>query len=430
MNYKESRQYIEHAQKYGSVLGLDNMEEMMRRLGNPQDELQFIHVAGTNGKGSVLAYVTTVLRIAGYKVGRYVSPTIYSYLERIDINGVPMEEEAFARHLTRVAKVIDQMVKEGLPHPTPFEIETAVAFLYFNEQECQLVALETGLGGLLDATNLITTTKVAVLTSISMDHMGFLGNTLAEIARNKAGIIKPGCHVVSAVQKPEAMSVVESTCRRWKVALHMADQNQLEVTESSYLGQTFTYRGAQYKIRMAGSYQTENAGVTLKVLEVLKELGYEISQDAIEKGLQETSWGGRFTMLDCQPVFVIDGAHNPDAALKLEESIQEYFADKTIYYIMGMFRDKDYDRVAQITAGYAREVFTIATPKNDRALPAEELAKTVRKYNSHVTPMNSLQDAVDVAYAKAGEDDVIIAFGSLSFLGDITRIVEKRQEKN
>lgn len=430
MNYKESRQYIEHAQKYGSVLGLDNMEEMMRRLGDPQDELQFIHVAGTNGKGSVLAYVTTVLRMAGYKVGRYVSPTIYSYLERIDVNGTPINEEAFARHLTKVAKVVGQMVREGLAHPTPFEIETAVAFLYFKEQGCQLVALETGLGGLLDATNLITTTKIAVLTSISMDHMGFLGNTLAEIARNKAGIIKPGCHVVSAVQKPEAMSVVESTCRRWKVALHVAEQDKLKVTESSYLGQKLTYKDEAYEIRMAGLYQSENAGVALKVLEVLSEIGYEIPREAVRKGLRETVWGGRFTVLGSQPVFVVDGAHNPDAALKLEESIKEYFTGKTIYYIMGMFRDKDYDQVARITAGYASEILTIATPKNERALPAEELAKTVRKYNSHVTPMNSLQDAVDVAYAKAKADDVIIAFGSLSFLGDITRIVEKRQEKN
>lgn len=428
MNYKESRLYIEHAQKYGSVLGLDNMETMMERLGNPQDELRFIHVAGTNGKGSVLAYVSTVLKEAGYQVGRYVSPTLFSYLERIEINGEPVSEEIFAAQMTKVANVVASMVKEGLAHPTPFEIETAVAFLCFKELKCQIVALETGMGGLLDATNLITTTQIAVLTSISMDHMGFLGNTLAEIARNKAGIIKPGCHVVTTRQKPEAMTVVEGTARRFKVPVHVADKEDALVEESSCFGQKFLYGDEEYEISMAGVYQIENAVIALKVVEVLRELGYEISRDAIHKGMKETVWGGRFSILDKSPVFVIDGAHNPDAALKLEASIQEYFEGKTIYYIMGMFKDKDYDRVAQITAPYAKEIMTIATPKNERALPAEELAKAVRKYNSHVTAMQSLQDAVEVAYKKAKPEDVIIAFGSLSFLGEISELVKKRQK--
>ena len=428
MNYKESRLYIEHAQKYGSVLGLNNMEVMMERLGNPQDELQFIHVAGTNGKGSVLAYVSTVLKEAGYQVGRYVSPTLFSYLERIEINGEPVSEEIFAAQMTKVAKVVNEMVKEGLAHPTPFEIETAVAFLCFKELRCQIVALETGMGGLLDATNLITTTQIAVLTSISMDHMGFLGNTLAEIARNKAGIIKPGCHVVTTRQKPEAMTVVEGTARRFKVPVHVADKEDALVEESSCFGQKFLYGEEEYEISMAGVYQIENAVIALKVVEVLRELGYEISGEAIHRGMKETVWGGRFSILDKSPVFVIDGAHNPDAALKLEASIQEYFEGKTIYYIMGMFKDKDYDRVAQITAPYAKEIMTIATPKNDRALPAEELAKTVRKYNSHVTAMQSLQDAVEVAYKKAKPEDVIIAFGSLSFLGEISELVKKRRK--
>ena len=428
MNYKESRLYIEHAQKYGSVLGLDNMETMMERLGNPQDELRFIHVAGTNGKGSVLAYVSTVLKEAGYQVGRYVSPTLFSYLERIEINGEPVSEEIFAAQMTKVANVVASMVKEGLAHPTPFEIETAVAFLCFKELKCQIVALETGMGGLLDATNLITTTQIAVLTSISMDHMGFLGNTLAEIARNKAGIIKPGCHVVTTRQKPEAMTVVEGTARRFKVPVHVADKEDALVEESSCFGQKFLYGEEEYEISMAGVYQIENAVIALKVVEVLRELGYEISGEAIHRGMKETVWGGRFSILDKSPVFVIDGAHNPDAALKLEASIQEYFEGKTIYYIMGMFKDKDYDRVAQIAAPYAKEIMTIATPKNERALPAEELAKTVRKYNSHVTAMQSLQDAVEVAYKKAKPEDVIIAFGSLSFLGEISELVKKRRK--
>lgn len=429
MNYRESRIYIDQAQRYGSVLGLDNMQEMLNRLGNPQDDLRFIHVAGTNGKGSVLAYIATVLRAAGYRVGRYVSPPIYTYLERMEINGAAVSEEAFAEHLTAVADVIDTMTEEGLPHPTPFEIETAVAFLYFKAENCDIVALETGLGGLLDATNLITTTELAVITSISMDHMAFLGNTLRDIAKNKAGIIKPGCRVVTAKQKRDAMDVVESTCRRCGVPMYVADSSEAHVKKSGYAGQTFEYHGETYEIQMAGLYQIENAVTALQALEVLQGLGFDLSEEQIHQGMYQTQWGGRFTVIAKEPIFIIDGAHNPDAAIKLEESVQEYFPDKNIYYIMGVFKDKEYEKVAQITAGYAREIYTIATPKNERALPADELAQVVKKYNSRVQAKASLKEAVDAAYEKAEPEDVIIAFGSLSFLGEITRIVKKRQEK-
>lgn len=429
MNYRECRVYIDNAQKYGSVLGLDNMREMLQRLGNPQDSLEFVHVAGTNGKGSVLAYISTVLARAGYQVGRYVSPPIYTYLERMEINGAAISEEDFARHLTAVAEVVASMTEEGLPHPTPFEIETAVAFLYFKEEKCHIVALETGLGGLLDATNLITTTKLAIITSISMDHMDYLGNTLREIARNKAGIIKPGCQVVTALQKDEAMEVVKNTCRNLQVSMYVADKKEAYVKKRDYMGQIFEYHGETYEINMAGVFQIENAVVALRALELLQESGYSISREQMLEGMKNTHWGGRFTVLKKSPIFIIDGAHNPEAALKLEESVREYFPGKTIYYIMGVFKDKEYEKVAKITAPYAREIFTVATPNNERALPPEALARVVKKYNKHVSSRKTLEEAVEAAYSKAKEEDVIIAFGSLSFLGNITRIVKMRQEK-
>ena len=194
MNYQECRAYIDDSAKYGSVLGLDNMREMLGRLGNPQDDVPFVHVAGTNGKGSVIAYLYTTLTRAGYRVGRYISPTLYSYRERLEVAGERISREKFAGHVARISQVITQMTDAGLNHPTPFEIETAAAFLYFKEENCDLVLLETGMGGNLDATNIIKNTKLAVLVSISMDHMSFLGNTLEEIAQKKAGIIKPGYH--------------------------------------------------------------------------------------------------------------------------------------------------------------------------------------------------------------------------------------------
>ncbi|MFR3029932.1 MAG: bifunctional folylpolyglutamate synthase/dihydrofolate synthase [Blautia sp.] len=257
MNYKESRAYIDQVECYGRVLGLENIEELMRRLGNPQNDLKFIHAAGTNGKGSTLAYISTVLQEAGYRVGRYISPTLYSYRERMAVGEKKISREAFARHLTKVADVAEKMAAEGRPHPTPFEIETAVAFLYFQEEACDLVALETGMGGATDATNVVSSTLLAVLTPVGMDHMGFLGDTLSEIAQVKAGIIKPGCVAVSAHQQPEAAAVVERTCARVGVPLVWSKEEDYQVEEASCL---HTLSGGEaFQTSLAGVYQIDNA---------------------------------------------------------------------------------------------------------------------------------------------------------------------------
>lgn len=425
MNYQESRAYIEKSQEYGSVLGLDNMKELMGRLGNPQDDLSYVHVAGTNGKGSVIAYLYSVLTRAGYRVGRYVSPTIYSYRERMEVDGRKITREKFADCISRIAGVIQDMTQEGLSHPTPFEIETAAAFLYFKEENCDLVLLEVGMGGDLDATNLIRTTKLAVLVSISMDHMSFLGNTLGEIAEKKAGIIKPGCRAVTAQQKTEVMEVFEGKCESLQVPLTVSDSDTAEILCENYLGQTFRYKGEIYEIHLAGVYQKENAVLALNALEILDDLGYPTSLSVRKEGLKAAVWGGRFTVLHEKPLFVVDGAHNPAAADMLVDSIEHYFKGKRLIYIMGMFRDKDYDSVIRKTVPFAEKVLTIQTPENPRALPAEELAQAVGKYHSDVQAMVSLEKAVQKAFYLAGPQDVIIAFGSLSFIGDMTRIVEE-----
>ena len=243
MNYQECRAYIDDSAKYGSVLGLDNMREMLGRLGNPQDDVPFVHVAGTNGKGSVIAYLYTTLTRAGYRVGRYISPTLYSYRERLEVAGERISREKFAGHVARISQVITQMTDAGLNHPTPFEIETAAAFLYFKEENCDLVLLETGMGGNLDATNIIKNTKLAVLVSISMDHMSFLGNTLEEIAQKKAGIIKPGCRTVTTRQESEAIKVITKTCEQLGVSCTIADPDEAVLEQESVFGQSFTYEG-------------------------------------------------------------------------------------------------------------------------------------------------------------------------------------------
>lgn len=429
MDYKEARVYLENVTKYGSVLGLENMKELLNRLSNPQDELKFIHIAGTNGKGSVLAYVSTVLTEAGYRVGRYISPTLFSYRERIQVDGEYIQKESLAKWVTQIRTVIKEMTKEGKAHPTVFEIETALSFLYFKEKKCDFVVLETGMGGLLDATNVVRTTVAEIFASISLDHLGVLGNDLREIAQNKAGIIKPGTVVITASQEKEAMEVLESTCLEKKSRLYVADWDKAENIHYGYDRQTFDYK--QYKqltIFLAGSYQIANAVLAVEALDQIRELGYPISEQSLREGLKKTTWKGRFTVLRKNPVFVIDGAHNRDAARVLRKSIDLYFSDKKIFYIMGMFKDKEYEEVLKQTADRAEHIFTIETPNNVRALPAEELAQAARKYNAKVEAADTIEKAVEETLAMAEEDDVIIAFGSLSFLGQLTRAVEGGKE--
>lgn len=429
MNYQESRKYIEDSQKYGSVLGLDNMRELMGRLGNPQDKLKIIHVAGTNGKGSVIAYLYTVLREAGYRVGRYISPALYSYRERMEISGEAVSREDFAICLSRTAQAISQMTEEGLPHPTPFEIETAVAFLFFEMKKCELVLLEVGMGGSLDATNIIKTPVLSVLASISIDHIGFLGNTLGEIAKTKAGIIKKGCPMITIHQKAEAENAIKDVCGICGVPFREADGNQALVIEESPEGQSFRYEGEEYRISLGGVYQKENAVLAIETLKMLSEIGFPTIEEQRKEGLFRTRWNGRFTVLSREPLFIVDGAHNPAAAEKMASSIRHYFDGKKIYFIIGMFRDKDYREVLSKTCPYAEKIFTIEAPDNPRALPAEELALAAREFHRDVQAMKSVEEAVETAYSLAGEEDVILAFGSLSFIGVLSETVEKRKDE-
>lgn len=429
MDYTEARVYLENVTKYGSVLGLENMKELLNRLSNPQDELKFIHIAGTNGKGSVLAYVSTVLTEAGYCVGRYISPTLFSYRERIQVNGEYIEKDSLARWVSKIRDAIETMVQEGKTHPTVFEIETALSFLYFKEKKCDFVVLETGMGGLLDATNVVKTTVAEIMVSISLDHLGVLGNNLREIAQNKAGIIKPETVVITAEQEKEAMEVLTSVCQEKKCNLYIAEKKDIRNIHYGYDGQTFDYKQYQkLEISLAGSYQILNAALAVEALERIKMLGYKISEEQLRRGLKKATWKGRFTILQKNPVFVIDGAHNRDAAKVLRQSIDLYFADKKIFYIMGMFKDKEYEEVLRQTADRAEYIFTIETPNNVRALPAEELAQAAKKYNSNVEAADTIEEAVEKALAIADKEDVIIAFGSLSFLGQLTKTVEGGKE--
>ncbi len=430
MRYQEALDYMDSLNNYGIVPGLGSIRELCRRLDNPQDRLRFVHIAGTNGKGSVLAYVSTAALRAGYRVGRYISPAVQEYRERFQINGRMITQKELCGLVEELRRVCGAMVAEGMPHPTPFEVETALGFLYFSQKECDLVVLETGMGGRLDATNVIRNTLVAVLTSVSMDHMQYLGNTLGAIAGEKAGILKPGCRAVSAVQEPEAMEVIRAQAQRQRIPLTVADGEKAKRVRYGLERQRFDYDGMKaLEISLAGKYQIGNAVLAVEVCRALGECGLDIPEKALRQGLLDTRWPGRFTVLGRKPLFVADGAHNEDAAKKLAQSIEFYFTNKRIIYIMGILKDKEYEKIIEITARYADQILTVAPPGNPRAMGSCELAREVAKAHPRVTAVDSLEEAVEISHLLAGREDVILAFGSLSYLGRLMEIMGEREKK-
>ena len=433
MTYKEARVYLDELSKYGSVLGLDAIRGLLRELGDPQDDLRFIHIAGTNGKGSVLAYTSTILSEAGYRIGRYVSPTVISYLERIQVDGAWISEEKFAEMTSKVTDAIARLEKAGKPVPTVFEAETAIAFLYFRETQCDLVVLEAGLGGALDATNIVRNTVCAVFSSISRDHIGVIGNTVEEIAENKAGIIKPGCTVISAGQSSPVTKILKRRAAENGCPFIQAEPDRVQILHSDHRGILLSYKEFDHiRTAMAGIYQAENLITALEVIRALRSQGYSIDDQAVRTGTERTVWPGRFTCIGEAPVFILDGAHNEDAALRLRESVKEYFPGRKLIFIMGVFKDKDYDAIVRILCPLASSVYTVDLPDRERGLSAAKLARAVRTYcprtkayTEYIEDTSSsgqeagIRWAVYAALLEADPGDAILAFGSLSYLHQI-----------
>lgn len=429
MNYEEARAYLEEVAGRGNALGLAGMRALLEELGDPQERLRFIHIAGTNGKGSVLAYLSTILTEAGYRVGRYISPTIFSYRERIQVDEKNIGRAELADLTWQVKQAIGRVTARGGPHPTIFEVETAIAFLYFLQKNCDIVVLETGMGGDTDATNVVKTSVMEVLMPVSMDHMQFLGGTLAEIAGHKAGIIKPGTAVVCALQEPEAMEVIRRRAQEQRAVLYAVDGNAVSDVEYGLKRQRFSYRGRKHlEISLAGICQISNAAAAVEAVTVLQGLGWHITEEQLRAGLLRTVWRGRFSVLMEKPLFIVDGAHNRAGAAALAASIEQYLKGKRLIAVCGVFQDKEYEEILRRTAPYISELIAIQTPDNPRALPVEKLAQTAGKYVARVRAASSIKEAVDLSLRLAdGEEDAVLAFGSLSFIGDITRAVEERE---
>ena len=427
MNYNESRVYLDELSRYGSVLGLDSMRELLHRLGDPQDELKFIHVAGTNGKGSILSYLSNILIQAGYTTGCYFSPWLFEYGEQFQVNGVHIADDELARHTTVIAEAISGMVADGLNSPTLFEAETALAMVYFKSRGCDFVVLETGLGGRGDATNVVNTTLVEVITPISKDHMAFLGETIREIAGEKAGIIKPDTIAVSAKQHADAEEVLAAKCDELGSELRVVDEAAIEPISYGIGEQCFNYSSwKDVTISLAGVHQFSNASLAILAIETLRDKGVIIPDKAIYDGLKAARWFGRFTELAKEPTVIIDGAHNEGAAIALESSICQYFGDKKVILVIGVFKDKEYDKLLSHLVPLSKQVITVETPNNDRAMPSQELKEKVLAYSEHVEAADSICQGMEKAYEYANKHDVILVCGSLSFLGDVKRIVERR----
>lgn len=420
MTYEEAAEFADSTKKYGSILGLESIRNLMQELGNVQEQLHIIHVAGTNGKGSVCAFLSAALTEAGYRVGRYNSPAVFERREVFRIGETMISKEEYAAVFERVQTACEVLTKRGCPHPTVFELETAAAFLWFYEKKCDLVLLETGMGGETDATNLITHPVCSVLASIGMDHMQYLGNTIEEIAKVKAGIIKKGCPVVALKQGDSVCEVIKNKAEECGSRCILVEVPQY-MQEAPIWGTTLqdVHYGSVHTA-LGGVWQRENLSLALAVLKLLEESGYPITKEAVQSGIAKTIWHGRYEVLQTEPLFIIDGAHNPIAAKRLKETIEKDFTNREIIYIIGVLADKEHEKMLRLLLPGAKAVFTV-TPDSPRALDGESLAKEARKYADTVWYVPDIRKAVEMAKETAKESDVILAVGSLSYLKEVKK---------
>lgn len=418
MGYKETLEYIHSVQWRGSRLGLDRTRELMEKLGSPEKKLKFVHVAGTNGKGSTSACIESVLRAAGYKTGLYTSPYINRFNERIRFCGKDIEDDELVEVTDLVRPIADSMEDK----PTEFELITAVAMVYFLKKGCDIVVLEVGLGGEMDSTNVIETPELAVITAMGLDHTRELGSTLGEIAKAKAGIIKGGDVVIYGGAE-EADEVFEKTCVEKNANLIKTDFSQLVVKKSDITGSIISFGNIEnIELPLAGLYQPKNAAVAITSVGVLRKKGYKISDEDIKKGIANVYWPGRFEILRKEPVFVLDGAHNPHGIKAAVESIVEFFGENNAVIVTGVMADKDVSEMVRLTKRAAKMYFAVR-PDNPRAMAAEELSDLICQNGGEAQYTDSVLDGVKLAVETAGKDGVVCALGSLYFSAEVRAAV-------
>lgn len=437
-NSKKAIEKIHEFERFGSILGLERMNILLKLLGNPHEELNVIHVAGTNGKGSVCRYIYSVLRAAGYKTGIYISPFIETFNERIELNGEYISDEDLAAYTDRVLKAAKIMTDEGNQSPTEFEVVTAIALLYFKEKACDYVVLEVGLGGSGDSTNVCKSPLMTVITSISMDHTDRLGNTIEEIAAEKAGIIKDGCPIVTSAKDIRALRVIEKAAAEHKSMIFETAGLPVTIKEESLSGCKFDVdiQGVLFEnleISMIGGHQVENAVAALTALSIMEERGaVKLSRQAIFEGFKAAVQPGRFetiklssgTDIEEQAVtVVIDGAHNEDGARVMAETAKDLFKDKRILMVVGVLGDKDVRRMADRFVKVTNQ-FIATEPDSPRKLKADRLAEFLKARGAECTVAEDYRRAFEEAMKRKDEFDVIIFAGSLYLIGRIRSILK------
>lgn len=418
MDFLEAQNYLEKVRSQkGIVLGLDTMRHLMAKLNNPQDKVKFIQIAGTNGKGSTAAYLTSILSEAGIKVGRYTSPAVFSSTEQYFACGSCISESEYAKGMTAVAEAAASLDGET---PTAFEQETALAFWYFAQKGCELAILEAGLGGDMDATNIVTTTVCSIITSISMDHCRILGNKISEIAAHKAGIIKPGAPIICIEQKEDAMEPIRAAAKAADTPLYEVHRDEVRQIFSDKRESIVFFREFEnLHLKMLGTCQPENAALSVQAASVLSR-SYPIEKKHIYDGIEKTRWGGRFELHSGSPDIILDGAHNPDGIRRLRESVNQMFGAVPICYVCGVLADKDYEKEIEILFGRASNVFTV-TPPSPRAMKSTDLKVAIKERfpQLKVTSFDS-EDGIEKAMeAAVSQNNPVVVCGTLTILARV-----------
>ncbi len=429
MTYEEALEYIHSVEWLGSRPGLSRTDELLKRLGNPEKGMRFIHVAGTNGKGSTCAMLDSILREAGYKVGLYTSPYIVRFNERMCINGEPISDSELAELVETIKPIAETMEDK----PTEFEIITALAFLYYNKHNCDVVVLEVGMGGRLDSTNVIDSPVVSVITGVAIDHTSVLGNTVSEIAAEKAGIIKKGCPVVYGGRDDDAYKVICDKALENEATVNRTRPSKIRIHSMSVEGTVFDYAAyLDLKLSLLGKYQLDNAATVLETVGVLNRNGFRISVGAIRSGLANAKWRARFELLANEPPVIFDGSHNIQGVTAAAESIKKFFITgkkrKKVALLMGVLADKDYDDMVSVLAPLAEMVFTV-TPPSPRALDSYALAEVFEGKGVPAEGNKTIYDGVKNAYEYARTQNIpLVMLGSLYMYGEVVENFEKAVE--
>lgn len=421
MTLEQALHYIHSVCWKGSIPGLERIEALLDKMNHPERSCKFVHVAGTNGKGSTCAMLASIFQAAGYKTGLYTSPYILRFNERIQINGQQIPDEAICELTEYIKPLADSIFEQ----PTEFEMVTALGFEYFAREKCDIVICEVGMGGEFDATNVILPPEAAVLCNIGLDHTEVLGDTLEKIAATKAGVIKPGCDAVIYREQASVEQVFEERCKAVGAKLHKADFDSIRLLSHDLTGQVFSWGSFEaLHLPLLGAHQLHNAAVALTAALALRARGWKLTDEAIRKGIETVQWPGRFQIMRQKPLFIVDGGHNPQCIEALVKNIDDYLKGRALTVLTGVLGDKDYHCMYKDVAPFAKEFITI-TPDNPRALEAEKLADYLRQFGAPATACACVEDGVRLATQHAGEDGVVLCYGSLYMIGDIHAALAK-----